>query len=540
MSGASGADFPLARLRERTRQGVTLAAAAAEVARADGIPLAPLLAAARSHADLTATPGATRICRGTSCELRGAAAVAEALSHDGPVRSAYCLGYCHRSPAVLDAAGGVWVDVDPSRIVGELGRPTALPPAPRVESLGPEPIVTRRIGRGDFSPLAKARADGAYQTLARALSLGGEAVLRELERSGERGRGGGGFPTAVKWRRAAAATDAEKVVIVNGDEGDPGSFVDRVLLERDPHGVLEGLALSALAVGARRGIVFVRSEYPRAIQRMRVAVAEAEQAGILGERLAGDGPSLHVSVVEGFGSYVCGEETALIAALQGERGEVRPRPPYPAERGLSGHPTVVNNVETLVNVPWIVERGGAAFAAIGTKHSNGTKALCLNSGFASPGIVEVPFGWSLRDVIQDWGATSCDESELAGVLVGGPMGSFVTPRECDVALCWAALAERGVRLGHGGLVAVPRGTDLAALARQLLGFVAAESCGRCLPCRAGSARALQLAHGDLRGNAPAIRSVLDLMHAASLCAFGRDTPGPVQALMERALHGDRA
>jgi NADH:ubiquinone oxidoreductase subunit F (NADH-binding) len=219
---------------------------------------------------------------------------------------------------------------------------------------------------------------------------------------------------------------------------------------------------------------------------------------------------------------------------------VRPRPPYPTERGLSGHPTVVNNVETLVNVPWIVERGGAAFAAIGTKHSNGTKALCLNSGFASPGIVEVPFGWLLRDVIQDWGATSCDESELAGVLVGGPMGSFVTPRECDVALCWAALAERAVSLGHGGLVAVPRGTDLAALARQLLGFVAVESCGRCLPCRAGSARALQLAHGDLRGNAPAIRSVLDLMHAASLCAFGRDTPGPVQALMERALHGDRA
>ena len=362
-------------------------------------------------------------------------------------------------------------------------------------------------------------------------------MLRELERSGERGRGGGGFPTAVKWRRAAAAAGPEKVVIVNGDEGDPGSFVDRVLLERDPHGVLEGLALSALAIGARRGVVFIRSEYPRAIRRMRGAVAEAERAGILGERLAGDGPSFHVRVVEGFGSYVCGEETALIAALEGERGEVRPRPPYPTERGLSGHPTVVNNVETLVNVPWIVERGGDAFAAIGTKHSNGTKALCLNAGFANPGIVEVPFGWSLRDVIQDWGATSCDERELTGVLVGGPMGSFLTPEACDVTLCWAALAERGVRLGHGGLVAVPHGTDLAALARHLLGFVAAESCGRCLPCRAGSARALRLAHGDLRGNAPEIHTVLDVMRAASLCAFGRDTPGPVQALMERALHG---
>lgn len=515
------------------RRGTTLAAAAAALAPACGIPVAALLAAARSHADLTATPGATRICRGTSCELRGAAVVAEALSHDGPVRPAYCLGYCHRSPAVLDASGGVWVDVDPSRIVGELGRPPVLPPVPRVESLGPEPISTRRIGRGDFSPLAKARADGAYQTLVRAVSLGGEAVLRELERSGE--RSGGGLPTAVTWRRAAGATDPDKVVIANGDEGDPGSFVDRILLERDPHGVLEGLALSALAVGARRGIVFVRSEYPRAIRRMRVAVAEAEQAGLLGERLAGDGPSLHVTVVEGFGSYLCGEETALIAALEGERGEVRLAPPDPSERGLSGHPTVVSNVETLVNVPWIMERGGDALAAIGTRHSNGTKALCLNAGFASPGIVEVPFGGSLRDVIQDWGATLCDESELAGVLVGGPMGSFLTPGECDVALCWTALAERGVRLVHGGLVAVPRSTDLAALTRHLLGFAAAESCGRCLPCRAGSARALQLAHEDLRGNAPAIRSVLDLMHATSLCAFGRDTPGPVQALIERAL-----
>jgi len=540
MESRDEADFPLAHVRERMRRGATLAAAVADVARAERRPVAPLLAAARSHADLVATPGATRVCRGTSCELRGAAAVAEALSHDGPVRTAYCVGYCHVSPALLDAAGEVRAGVAASRILGDLARPSALPPAPRVESLGPEPIVTRRIGRGDFSPLPKARADGAYRALARALSLGAEKVLGELERSGERGRGGAGFPTATKWRRAAAAADPVKVVIANGDEGDPGSFVDRVLLERDPHGVLEGLALSALAVGAQRGIVFIRSEYPRALLRMREAVAEAERAGILGERLAGEGPRFDVDVVEGFGSYVCGEETALIAALEGGRGEVCPRPPYPAERGLFGHPTVVNNVETLVNVPWIVERGGDAFAAIGTKYSNGTKALCLNAGFANPGIVEVPFGWSLRDVIQDWGATSCDDSELAGVLVGGPMGSFVLPAECDVTLCWAALAQRGIRLGHGGLVAVPRGTDLAALATHLLRFMSVESCGRCLPCRSGSAHALGLAEADLPRNAAEIRSVLDVMHAASLCAFGRETPGPVQALIEGSLRSGAA
>jgi NADH:ubiquinone oxidoreductase subunit F (NADH-binding) len=307
-----------------------------------------------------------------------------------------------------------------------------------------------------------------------------------------------------------------------------------VLLERDPHGVLEGLALCAFAVGARLGVVFIRSEYPRAIRRMRAAVAEAERAGLLGAGLVGEGPSFHVSVVEGFGSYVCGEETALIAALEGDRGEVRPRPPYPTESGLFGRPTVVNNVETLVNVPWIVERGGDAFAALGTKHSNGTKALCLNAGFASPGIVEVAFGISLREVIEDCGATPCDESALAGVLLGGPMGSFLPPEACDVALCWAALAERGVRLGHGGLVAVPRDADLAALVRHLIGFVAAESCGRCTPCRAGSARARSLAAGELAANASALRAVFGVMRRTSLCAFGRETTGPIEALLARA------
>jgi NADH:ubiquinone oxidoreductase subunit F (NADH-binding) len=536
MQDRSEAEFPLVRVRERIRKGTPLADAAAEVAGRSP-EQAPLLAAARSHADLVAVPAATRICRGTSCELHGAARVADALSHDGPVRGAYCLGYCHRSPVLLDPAGGVWVHVDPTRIVGDLARSAPLPPAPRVECLADEPIVTRRIGRGDFSPLAKARADGAYAALARALSLGPEHVLDEMERSGERGRGGGGFPTARKWRAAAATAAPAKVVIANGDEGDPGSFVDRVLLERDPHGVLEGLALTALAVGAAQGVVFIRSEYPRAIRRMREAVADAERAGVLGERLLGEGPSLRVQVVEGFGSYVCGEETALIAALEGDRGEVRARPPYPAERGLFDRPTVVNNVETLVNVPWIVARGGAAFAAIGTAHSNGTKALCLNAGFASPGIVEVPFGLSLRDVIQDWGATSCDPAELAGVLLGGPMGSFVPAEACDVVLCWAALAERGVRLGHGGLIAVPADADLVALLRHLLAFTAAESCGRCLPCRAGSLRALRLAQGDLRANATPLRDVLELMRAGSLCGLGRDTPGPIAALLERVLGG---
>jgi NADH:ubiquinone oxidoreductase subunit F (NADH-binding) len=524
-------------VRDRLRGGETLAAAVAATARELRIPEAPLLAAARSHADLVALPHATRVCRGTSCELAGAARVAKALASEGPVRPAYCLGHCHRSPVVLDAAGGVHVDVDPARVLIDLARRAPLPAPPRIECLAPEPIVTRRIGRGDFSPLAKARADGAWSVLEAALARGPEAVLDAVEGSGLRGRGGAGFPTGTKWRAAAVAHDANKTAIANGDEGDPGSFVDRLLLARDPHGVLEGLALCAFAVGAREAVVFIRSEYPRALQRTRAAVAEAERAGILGERLCGSGPPLFVSVVEGFGSYVLGEETALLATLEGRRGEVRPRPPFPVEHGLFGHTSVENNIETLVNVPWIVERGASAFAALGTAASNGTKALCLNAGFAHSGIVEVPFGANLRDVIQDWGATPCRADELAGVLLGGPLGSFLAPEACDLALCWKALAERGVRLGHGGVVAVRRGTDLAGLARHLLRFAANESCGRCVPCRGGSAQAHRLAEQDLIGNAGRIRALLGLMREASLCGFGRGIPGPIETLLARVAPG---
>jgi NADH:ubiquinone oxidoreductase subunit F (NADH-binding) len=524
--------YPLDEVRALLRAGTSLDEAAQETALGLGLPAAPLLAAARSHADLLNPQRATRVCRGTSCELSGAAQVAKALAAEGPVRPASCLGHCHRAPVVLDSDGSVLVEVDPARIQTRLGDPAPLPAAPRIDCLAAEPIVTRRIARGDFSSFGKAHADGAWSVLERALSQPPEQVISEIEASRERGRGGSGYPTGAKWR-AAAAAPGPRVVIANGDEGDPGSFVDRVLLERDPHGVLEGLALCAYAIGAETAVVFVRSEYPRALDRVRAAVTEAERAGLLGERLCGVGPPLSVSVIEGFGSYVCGEETALIATLEGARGEARPRPPFPVEHGLGGRPTVVNNVETLVNVPWIIERGAKAFTAIGTPASNGSKALCLNAGFAQPGIVEVPFGTNLRDVIQNWGATPCRSDELIGVLAGGPMGSFLVPEACDIAICWEALAERDVQLGHAGLVAVRRDADLQALIRHLLGFMAEESCGRCLPCRAGSAQARQLAEADLPGNLEAIRAQLALMRAASLCAFGSATPGPVETLLAR-------
>jgi NADH-quinone oxidoreductase subunit F len=397
--------------------------------------------------------------------------------------------------------------------------------------------VTRRLLRGDFSRLETARADGAYEALSRALAGSPEDVLRAVERSGERGRGGAGFPTGTKWRTCAETPADARYVVANGDEGDPGSFVDRALMELDPHGVLEGLVLCGFAVGAREGIVFVRSEYPWAIARMEEAIREAREAGILGPSVLGSGFGFDACVFPGLGSYVCGEETAMLNAIEGTRGEVRLRPPYPAVEGLHGKPTVVNNVETLVNVPEIVRRGGEAYGALGTKDSSGTKALCLNHGFARPGIVEVEFGTPLATVIEEAGG-GADGKRLEAILLGGPMGSLLGPETWDVPVCYGEMARRGIVLGHGGLVAIPEGTDWRKLLLHMLEFMRSESCGKCVPCRLGSKVAHELVRdGNDLGTGPRLRRVLEVMEEASLCAFGQLTPGPVRSILER--FGDR-
>jgi NADH:ubiquinone oxidoreductase subunit F (NADH-binding) len=330
-------------------------------------------------------------------------------------------------------------------------------------------------------------------------------------------------------------------VVANGDEGDPGSFVDRVLMERDPHSILEGMILCGWAVGAASGIVFIRSEYPAALARMRRAIGEARAAGLLGPSVLGSGFAFDVAVFPGMGSYVCGEETAMLNAIEGFRGEVRLRPPFPVDAGLWGRPTVVNNVETLVNVPWIVARGPEAYRALGTEASSGTKVLCLSRGFARPGLVEVEFGVSLRQVIEEAGGGGRDGAALESVLLGGPMGSLVSPADWDVPVCYTAMAERGLQLGHGGLVAIPRGTDPARLLVHLLEFMAEESCGKCVPCRVGSRRGLEMARGLLDGSGAGgpelLDRLLEVVSEASLCAFGRLTPGPVRALLRRLEGG---
>jgi NADH:ubiquinone oxidoreductase subunit F (NADH-binding) len=457
--------------------------------------------------DLHADPGATRVCMGTSCLLAGAGSL--------PGRRVYCLGFCDRSPAALRPDGRVALGC---RSEADLARAEATPLPPQIRVAAREAIVLARLRSGDHAELASARRAGVYTAWLRARQRPAEEVLDAIEGSGEQGRGGAGFPTGRKWRAAASAEGATRYAIANGDEGDPGSFVDRALMEHDPHAVLEGLALCAHAVGAQEGIVFVRGEYPRAADVLERAAQQA--AGLL--------DPLRVRVVRGKGSYVCGEETALLNAIEGRRGEVRLRPPYPAQHGLWGCPTVVNNVETLVNVPWIVEHGPRAYRALGTPECPGTKVICLNHGFARPGLLEVEFGTPLRRIIDEIAGGGADGRRLQAVVFGGPMGSVLAPERWDQPVAYGA----GSRMGHAGLVAVPEDADLTALVRHWLEFMAQESCGKCVPCALGSKRALKLQDEPER-----LRELLGLVSDTSLCGFGQLLPGPVLELLALRARG---
>jgi NADH-quinone oxidoreductase subunit F len=508
------------------------------IAERTGRPVAGVAGAVSYYADFTTGPHARRhlrACAGTSCFAATAGRHVERLTEaaangdaGGPVsvQGVYCLGFCYASPAALDGAtprtgadlGGL---LPPSPGAG-------IPPAEGLADSAP-PIPFRSAAARPVVLAGLAGEEGAWEVWPRVVAAGDpEQVIAAVGPSGLRGRGGAEFPVAAKWA-AGARGPAPRYVVANGDEGDPGSFCDRLLMERDPHRVLEGLALAGFAVGADHGIVLVRSEYPEAVARMREAVAQARSAGHLGSDVHGSGVSFDVEVAEGAGSYVAGEETALLHSLEGLRGSVRARPPYPTERGLLGRPTVVNNVETLAAVPWIVRHGGEDYARLGHERETGTKLVCLNERFRRPGVYEVEFGVPIASVVEELGGGLRDGRTLRAVQVGGPLGGFLAPDDLDVRLLAGALAERGVALGHGSLVAVDTEVPAGALLRHVWSFAAAESCGACAPCRIGSRRGLELAErgGDTAGQ----RRLLDVMEVGSLCAFGRGVPGSVRSLL---------
>jgi NADH:ubiquinone oxidoreductase subunit F (NADH-binding) len=465
-----------------------------------GLPEATVYGVSTFYDDLR-DPHLVRACTGIGCW----AATGGAPAREGLGETA-CLGMCHCAPAfrvgdVVDAGEGAL-----DRVLAGEARPG---PEPFSASDLDEPVLLRQ---GDYSGLARALAE-----------LTPEALLAEVKGADLRGRGGAGFPAGVKWELARRAQGDRKFVVVNGDEGDPGSYIDKLLLEQNPDLVLEGAALAGYAIGADHGFVYVRSEYPRAREIVEAAISDAYTTGDLGENIRGSGFSFHISVVEGAGSYVVGEETALIASLHGFRGTVSARPPYPAEHGYLGKPTIVNNVETLCNVPFIALHGAGAYTA--------TKLVSLNAAFAQPGVYEVRFGLPVRELCERLGGGLRDGHTIKALQIGGPLGGMLPASLLDTPFDFESLAEVGCMLGHGSVVAFDERTDMRALARHLLEFGARESCGKCFPCRVGMQRAFELVSADGPVDQALLDELLETLEVASLCAHGSGMPAPIRSLI---------
>jgi len=376
--------------------------------------------------------------------------------------------------------------------------------------------------------LAEREFEGLHRALA---SLPPEQLLSEVKEANLRGRGGAGFPAGVKWELARRAEGDEKVIVVNGDEGDPGSYIDKYLMERTPALLLEGIALAGYAVGAERGFVFVRSEYPRSLPVLEAAIERARRDGHLGEDIDGSGFSFEVEVLEGAGSYVVGEETALLNSLQGLRGTVNARPPFPAERGWHGKPTVVNNVETLCNVPYIARHGAEAYSALSPGATPGTKLVCLNDRFRTPGVHEVRFGTPVETICNELGGGPVDGSQIKAVQIGGPLGGILPGWRLEVPFDFEQLAAEGCMVGHGSILAFDDRTDMRALARHLLAFGAHESCGKCFPCRIGLQRGLEMVERPGPVDRDRLEALLETLELGSLCAHGGGMPAPIRSLI---------
>ncbi len=402
--------------------------------------------------------------------------------------------------------------------------------------------VLANCGLIDPASLEEYLARGGYAGLAKALrSLTPSELCDLVERSGLRGRGGGGFPTGKKWKIALTQPADQKYMVCNADEGDPGAFMDRAVIEGDPYRLLEGLALSAYAIGASKAYIYIRAEYPLAIARLQQAIAQARAFGLLGQNILDSGFSLEIALKQGAGAFVCGEETALLHSIEGRRGMPRPRPPYPASRGLFGKPTVINNVETLANVPDIAVRGDEWFSSVGTPTSKGTKVFALSGKITNTGLVEVAMGTTLRQIVYDVGGGIPRGKAYKAVQIGGPSGGCIPASKLDIQIDYESLKTVGAMMGSGGLVVMDEDTCMVDVAKFFMDFIQRESCGKCIPCREGTRRMLEILQSLTRSRRgeqeiealERFRSVMNLEHLASvirdtsLCGLGQTAPNPV-------------
>ncbi|HEU4517562.1 MAG TPA: NADH-ubiquinone oxidoreductase-F iron-sulfur binding region domain-containing protein, partial [Steroidobacteraceae bacterium] len=406
-------------------------------------------------------------------------------------------------------------------------------------------LTFARVGRIDPLDLAAYRASGGYKGLARALELGPDATVNEVLESGLRGRGGAAFPTGIKWQTVLRQPPGQKYVTCNADEGDSGTYSDRMLMEGDPFALIEGMTIAGVAVGATKGYVYLRVEYPHAFRVLNAAIEAAREAGLLGDDLLGSGKAFDMEVRLGAGAYICGEETSMLESLEGRRGEIRVRPPLPAEKGLFGAPTIVNNVITLATVPTILANGAAAYKEYGQAKSRGTLPLQLAGNIRRAGLVERAFGLTVRELLEDYGGGSMSGRPIRAVQIGGPLGAYLPASQFDTPLEYEALSAIGALLGHGGVVAFDDTVDMLEMARYAMEFCAHESCGKCTPCRIGSVRGAEALAAIGRGEdrdrqLVLVEELCDTMLNASLCGLGGMTPFPVQSAMKHFPEDFRA
>jgi formate dehydrogenase iron-sulfur subunit len=422
-------------------------------------------------------------------------------------------------------------------------------------SLGPTDAITwfasqqrltfARVGIVDPASVADFVANGGYQGLRRALSMPAQAIVQAVLDSGLRGRGGAAFPTGIKWKTVLEQMTEQKYVTCNADEGDSGTFSDRMLMEGDPLCLVEGMTIAALAVGATQGYIYLRVEYPHAYRALNTAIAAAYQARYLGSDVLGSGRRFDLEVRLGAGAYVCGEETSMLESLEGRRGEVRVRPPLPAIKGLFGRPTIVNNVMTFASVPTILHQGAQYYKDFGMGRSRGTLPLQLAGNIKRGGLVERAFGVSLRELLYDYGGGSATGRPIRAVQVGGPLGAFIPASQFDVLIDYESLTAIGALLGHGGIVVFDDTVDMARMARYAMEFCAEESCGKCTPCRIGSTRGVEVIDKILGGvdserNLALLENLCDTMLQGSLCGLGGMTPFPVQSAIKHFREDFRA
>ncbi|MGD1854339.1 MAG: NADH-quinone oxidoreductase subunit NuoF [Leptolyngbyaceae cyanobacterium] len=496
-----------------------------------------------------------RCCTVGGCLSANSAAVKEQLetavaassfTDQVQVSGVGCMGLCSQGPLVRvesDSADVLYRQVTPEQSAAILASLNQLP-HPECSHLKTQPIdnpfftrqhriVLENSGRIDPEKIEEYIASSGYKALHHCLrEMSPEAVVDEITRSGLRGRGGAGYPTGLKWATVAKMPPGQKYVICNADEGDPGAYMDRSVLESDPHRVLEGLAIAAYAVGANQGYIYVRGEYPLAINHLQTAIRQAKRHGLLGSQIFDSPFDFRIDLRIGAGAFVCGEETALMASIEGKRGIPRPRPPYPAESGLWGCPTLINNVETYANIAPIIRNGADWFASIGTEQSKGTKVFSLTGKVKNAGLIEVPMGISLKEIVEEMGQGAPDGAQVKAVQTGGPSGGCIPADAFDISVDYESLKNLGSIMGSGGMIVMDEHTHMVDVAQFFMQFCMDESCGKCIPCRAGTVQLYQLLtkfkeHQATPADLEQLEMLCDVVKHTSLCGLGQAAPNPV-------------